>query len=106
MSLFKQQVAADIAATFLNAAEFAEEHDIDGEMVLIVLDTDIYSDRRESRTEDGVYVNYLTFFVEESALGYRPVENQLIVFDGHQSVVSSVDEDMGMLMVTLEVNRS
>lgn len=106
MSKFKEMIAKDMRSVFINQTEFAEEHTIDGNRVLLVLDRDIYSERRESRREDGVYVNYATFFVDEAVLGYRPVENQLIVFDGHQAIVTAVDDEMGMLAVTIEVNLS
>jgi len=107
MSLFKDQVAADIAATFINFDEFATEHDIDGENLTIVLDSNLNTGNKfKGVTEDGVYLNHITFFVAENVLGYRPVENDHMTFDGYPCTVASCDEDFGLLEITLEVNRS
>jgi len=103
MENFKDRVAADMSV-FLNLDEFAEYHDIDGETVKIVLDSDLIN-RRPHLYAEGTYQNRVIFFARESDLGYRPVEGQVMSLDGQQYLVVQVGEDMGLLSVTLEGNQ-
>ncbi|MFX3635449.1 MAG: hypothetical protein ACE3L7_04125 [Candidatus Pristimantibacillus sp.] len=106
MKSFKDYVGDDMN-TFINANEFATEHNIDGLQMWVVLDSDSNTEKNwNGVTEDGVYLNRISFFVAESVLGYRPFENNHMVFDGHPCIVASCDDDLGILQITLEVNRS
>jgi len=109
MENFKDRVAADLSV-FLNLDEFAEYHDIDGETVKIVLDSDLIHSRphlyRSQFDAEGTYQNRVVFFVREADLGYRPVEGQVLELDGLQYLVAQVGEDMGLLTVTLEGNQA
>lgn len=106
MSLFKEQVALDIRATFINFEEFGTEHDVNGTMHTIVLDTDLNEENSFKISNDGVYLNHIVFFISESELGYRPVENEHFTFDEIPCIVASCNEDFGVLEIALEVNRS
>lgn len=105
---FKDQVASDLN-TVLNLDEFAEIHDIDGEPVKIVLDSDLIHSRphlyRSQDNAEGTYQNRVVFFVRAADLGYRPVEGQVLSLDSQPYLVVQVGEDMGLLTVTLEGNQ-
>lgn len=100
---FKDRVSDDLSV-FLNLDEFAEHHDIDGESVPIVLDSDLIN-RRPHLYAEGTYQNRVVFFVRETDLGYRPVEGQVMSLDGQPYLIVQVGEDMGLLSVTLEGNQ-
>ena len=72
MSRFKDAVAADIKAVFINGLEFADEHDINGETVMAVVDGDIIQERNSSSYSEypeGVFQQQIMVFV--SAMIYR-----------------------------------
>lgn len=105
---FKDYVAADVSAVFINPDEFGEEHDIDGESISIVLDSDIIQERSERMDmyEDGTFQNRIIFFVRKDDLGYVPEENQLMHFNGMPGIVNESREEMGVIRVALEMNRA
>ena len=103
MSRFKDIVAKDIRSVFIQDEEFAEDHDIDNVTLSVVVDYDVINDQPIVHSE-GTYLQRFTFFVCESELGYVPVEQQLMTFDGRQCIVVRVSSDMGLLGVTLEGN--
>lgn len=107
MSKFQDMVARDNKNVFISEDEFATEHNINGDLVYIVLDTDTYKDNKfKGVMNDGVYLNHISFFVAENVLGYRPVENSHMNFDGDPCVVATCTDDLGILHITLEINRS
>ena len=108
---FKDFAAADIRGTFINLEEFGEKHNIDGDDLTVVVDNDIINDRprlfapgSEDQMVEGVFRNKITFFVAAAELGYRPVENELMRFDGKPCIVRSVNDSAGVYEVTLEAN--
>lgn len=102
---FKEQVALDNLAVFINPEEFGELHDLDKVMVLCVLDEDALIDRANSY-EEGVFRNRMILYVNLSELGYVPVVDQMIAVNGSPYLVTQVKNDMGMLTVTLEGNQT
>jgi hypothetical protein len=108
---FKDQIAHDIKNTFINPREFGELADIDGEEKIIVFDNDVVNDRprlfstsnRDSYAQ-GVYQSLITFFIDKDELGYTPVEQQQMKFNGDTCIVTTVSENMGVFEITLESN--
>lgn len=95
---FKDQLAGDMAA-FINPKEFAEEHSINGQSILCIIDEDKSS---KSQT-DGVYVVRRRLFVSLAALGYRPVPEQKMNIDNQNYfVVDCIGTDL--LEIVLEAN--
>lgn len=103
MSRFKDDVAQDIRRVFIHGDEFADVHDIDGTAYEVVVDYEVLDEQPLSHSE-GTYQRKFTFFISEDELGYVPVENQMMIFDGSRRLVARVASDMGMLAVTLEAN--
>lgn len=105
---FKDVLAADIANVFLNIDEFAEVHNINGETVPAIVDTDVLKQRsnRQSQNFDGIYKGEVVVFVATTSLVKRPVHGQPLRLDGRLYVVSACAESNGMLEITLEANDS
>ncbi|MBW9789980.1 sugar transporter, partial [Escherichia coli] len=47
MNSFKEVIAQDISAIFLNEKEFADTYNIDGKDILPVIDTDLIHERNK-----------------------------------------------------------
>lgn len=107
MSL-KDQIAADISTVFFNTAEFADEHNINGQTMVCVTDEDLsrqYSNR-QSDDYDGIYARQLTVFVREVDLGYRPERGQKMTVDSEWYLVMDCAASDGLLEITLGANRA
>lgn len=108
---FREQVAADIEAVFLNASEFAEIHQIDDVECLAVVCNDTTSRMNASRTlggprvTDGLHGDYATVAVKKADLPRVPVQGNNLRLDGKLFKVASCTEDMGMLNILLAGNR-
>lgn len=117
MNMFKDMIAKDNLNVFINFNEFGEEKSIDGDAVLVVVDSDLINERPRlvSPGEDiyanGVFRSTITFFVQKEELGYVPEEGQPIKFgevgqSDYPYFVSNVSESMGILEITIDANRS
>jgi len=98
---FKDQIQDDISNIFLNEEEFAEDHNIDGQQILCIID----EDKSISNKNDGVFLIRRSLFVKESDLGYRPVPDQKLNIDGEYFYVMDC-LGSGLLEVVLEAYRS
>ena len=107
MITFKEALQKDRVNVFLNGAEFADTHEINGQTVLCnvqSVETAEYSTAR-TNTIEGVYLNALTVYVSAEDLERKPVENELISVDGKRLFVRSVTEELnGMLVILCEAN--
>jgi hypothetical protein len=106
---FREQVAADIEAVFLNASEFAEIHQIDNVECLAVVSNDTTSNIKRTlggpRVTDGLHGDYATVAVKKADLPRVPVQGNNLRLDGKLFKVASCTEDMGMLNILLVGNR-
>lgn len=102
---FKESLEKDTVNTFLNELEFAEEHEINGEIAKCVLDEERYqlkqSKRINSLDNDGTYIDGLTIFIEESFFKYQPHAKEIITLDGTDYYILSSKKDMGMLEIDI-----
>ncbi|MHB0998209.1 MAG: head-tail joining protein [Armatimonadota bacterium] len=103
---FKDQIAADIDAVFLNLEEFGDPHTVvmggASATVTAVLDTDEANQPGVS-SGDGVYYKSKRFHVKESALPKAPIRGKVISIDGDDYLIQDISREIGMLMLTLEV---
>lgn len=107
MSAFKDAVNADINSVFINTAEFAEPHNVNGKLVNCVVDDDILEERLARTNQeyfDGVFKHHRLVFIETNELGHVPVVGELFRLDGKRYTVSNVAENMGVLDITIESN--
>lgn len=101
MSAFKDAVAKDVTDVFLNIDEFADVHDLNGDRVKCVIDTDIVQGAEASL--EGVFTNALTIYVREGDIA-TPVEGAVLSLDGSMHLVRSVSVEGGMLVIVAEAN--
>lgn len=101
MSAFKDAVANDVMAVFLNEDEFADVHEINGERVSCVIDTDLTNGAGANL--EGVFVNTLNVYVREGDID-TPVEGAILSVDGSMHLVRSVSVENGMLVIAAEAN--
>lgn len=109
MSGFKDAIASDIKAVFLNSLEFADEHNINGNPVVCVVDRDVIKERNAktySEYAEGVYLEQIMIFVAKDDLSRVPVKGEMLRLDGQRYLVDEVSENMGMLEITIEDNQS
>ena len=105
---FKEMVAADISAVFLNPAEFGERHNLNGAECICVVDG---MTAREGFQQSEKYEGYdvvrgatNVVHVKKADLGEMPVEGEVFKLDGEIHYVHSCAENMGMLSICLRAN--
>lgn len=106
---FKDQVAKDIGGVFINPAEFAEEHSIDGVNVQCVLDSDAFLEQTgldASMDYDGVFFTDKILYIAASFFNRRPIEGQEMRINNDYYIVQKVAGDMGMLNIHVRQNAS
>ena len=106
---FKDLVAADISAVFLNGQEFADTHTIDGKPMTVVVDENELLERDKSKMGiqvDGTYKARRLIYVAKEEYGPRPAHGKQLNFDGRLFRVADCTEEAGMLAITLEAVRS
>ena len=100
---FKEMVAADISAVFLNPAEFCEHHDLNGTECICVVEG---MTAREGFQQSEKYEGYDVVHVKKADLGELPVEGEVFKLDGEIHYVHSCAENMGVLSIYLRANIS
>jgi hypothetical protein len=103
---FKEQAEMDLKRTFLNDLEFAEERQVDGEPMRVVVDDHSLVERGGAEHTDGIYSAQLLVYVSAAEYGARPKRNKLLNLDGRDYRIAKVEEDMGLYTFTLEANRA
>lgn len=106
---FKEQIAADNAAVFLNEMEFAELHDLNGtECMAIVQDISVAQSLSIQAGKDdyypGVYGSQLQVNCLKADLPEVPVYGMRFYLDEKMYEVESVNDDMGLLTIQLVAN--
>ena len=100
---FKDMVAADLAATFLNESFFAEPYRIEGKTILIVIDSDELKERQGG--QDLAVAESSTLFHAASAdLPPRKAPGSSLNVNGRECIIDDWKEDMGMATIVLREN--
>lgn len=106
---FKQVMDRDVDETFLNVAEFADLHYIDGNNVPALID-DMENIEREKRMKsnmDGIHARQVLLYVKASVFpSGLPAQKRLIKLDGKMYTVVDATDEGGVYTITLEANRS
>ena len=107
---FKEQIAADISATFLNNSEFADNHNVNGKEIPAIVDDNELLERDKSKLLngplDGIYKARRLLYVSRADYGPRPAQNSALTLDGKPYRVKTCTEEDGMLAIELEAVRS
>lgn len=104
MSTFKDDLASDLDV-FINPDEFGEEHEINGEMLLCVVqsptDKEVFLTGGKYDGYDGIEGKQTIVHIKKETLPENPPEGGVLTLDGTEYLVNQVVEDMGMLSITL-----
>ena len=107
---FKDLVAADISAVYLNGQEFADTHTIDGKPMTVVVDENELLERDKAKImaaqTEGTYKARRLVYVAKADFGPRPAQGAMLTLDGKAYKVKSCTEEAGVLAIELEAVRS
>lgn len=103
MSAFKDAIAKDVKAVFINLDEFADKHILNGETIACIVDKDIISEVTSEKLE-GVFLNTVTIYVDVKDIKNKPVEGEILRLDKVRYIVRSVSVEEGILVIVAEVN--
>lgn len=107
MNSFKEVIAQDISAIFLNEKEFADTYNIDGKDILAVIDTDLIHERNKrsyAEFAEGINQGQIILFVSRKDFPVLPVKDQSMKINGNNYIVDEVSDNVGVLEITLTVN--
>ncbi|MBO5953359.1 MAG: sugar ABC transporter ATP-binding protein [Oscillospiraceae bacterium] len=100
---FKDMVAADIAATFLDSNFFGEPYRIEGKTVLIVIDNDQLKERQGG--QDLAVAESATLFHASAAdLPPRKAPGSSLNVNGRECLIDDWTEAMGVATIALREN--
>lgn len=109
---FKEQIAHDNNAVFMNLDEFSGVHTVNGKEMPVQVDSNEMIDRekryqyKRSLYADGVYMKELLIYVKAEDFGKLPAVGRILNFDGKAYTISdAVDED-GIYSPCLEANKT
>ena len=97
---FKAMVDADRRRTFLNLAEFGEEHRVEGVTITAIFDDDALRERQGGQELSVAESSLLLVAAVEDLPPRRPAGEGLNI-DGREYIINDWREDMGMATVTL-----
>ena len=110
---FKQQIASDVTSVFMNFQEFAEMHNIDGNIILCMIDNNELVDREKrykfnrSLYAEGVYLKELLIYVRACDMEFKlPAIGRSMMFDGKLYIISDAIHEDGIFSLTLEANKT
>ena len=103
MSGFKDMVADDIMAVFLNLDEFAEKYRVEGKNIDIVVDNDELK-KRQSGQDLAVAESATLFYARTENLPHRRPAGESLNINGRECIIDDLQEDMGMSTVVLRQN--
>lgn len=100
---FKEVVAQDMQDVFFNTDEFATEHELEGQIVPLILDEDEIQ-ARKIKAAEGTYFGEILFYIDKKYLSERPVEGQRVSFDSEYYFVVSCKDDGHMYEIAIGAN--
>ena len=100
MGGFKDMVAADRSAVFLDPEIFGEECRIEGKTILIVLDNDELK-KRQGGQDLAVAESATLFYARSEDLPPRRAPGASLTVDGRECIIDDWQEDMGMATIVL-----
>ncbi len=101
---FKEQVAADISAVFLNPDEFGEAHVIDGKSVTCVIDQN--TDGKLVGDTEGLFVVTKRIMVRDGYLAKEPRQGKQIMVDNTPYTCLSISHEIGLLSIIITEDMS
>lgn len=103
--VFKDIAFQDISNVFFNFEEFAEEHEVNGKKMMIIVDSMEAERRTRKQSEklriDGISVNVILIYVARKDFGQAPAQGRRLMLDGRPYVVEDVIDEGGVLSIEL-----
>ena len=112
MKTFKEQIAEDNKAVFLNLLEFSDTHNINGKDMACQVDSNEMIDRekryqyKRSLYADGVYLKEMLIYVRGEDFGPLPAVGRVLTFDKKVYTISDAIDEDGIYSISLEANKS
>ena len=100
---FKDMVAADIAATFLNEDFFGEVYRIEGKSIRIVIDNDELKERQGGQ-DLAVAESATLFHAAVTDLPPRKAPGSNLNINGRECIIDDWSESMGIATIALREN--
>ena len=100
---FKDMMAADIAAIFLNEQHFGEAYRVEGKTIRIVIDNDELKNRQGSQ-DLAVAESATLFHAAVSDLPPRKASGSNLNINGRECIIDDWKENMGMATIVLREN--
>lgn len=100
---FKDMVAADNLAVFLDVETFGEYYRIEGKRIPIVIDNDELKERQGGQ-DLAVAESATLFYALAADLPARRAPGENLNINGRECIVDDWKEDMGMATVALREN--
>jgi hypothetical protein len=100
---FKDMVATDIVATFLNEQYFAESYRVEGKLINIVIDNDELKERQGGQ-DLAVAESATLFHASVADLPPRKAPGSSLNINGRECIIDDWKEDMGMATIALREN--
>lgn len=100
---FKDLVAADIAATFLNKDFFGVPYRVEGKNILIVIDNDELKERQGGQ-DLAVAESATLFYASITDLPPRKAPGSSLNINGRECIIDDWKEDMGVATIVLREN--
>ena len=111
---FKDFAFSDISAVFFNADEHAEEHNVDGKDVLVILEKDDVRDHSahweagaKQNFDTGLYDSYRILYISVEDYGEMPQSGDLVTIDEGTKdqqlfTLKSCEDENGIYRMILE----
>ena len=109
---FKECVAADIPAVFLNKMEFADDHIINGKKMTALVDDNELQERDKFKLAGAAaggtgYKATRMVYVAKADFGHRPALGVIVNLDGRDyRVTQGTTEEAGILAIPQAANRT
>lgn len=96
---FKEQLQKDINA-FFNVNEFADSHNINGEIIDCIIDNERLIERSK-KEYDGISVGEILLFAKVADINRELEQGMPIIFDRKQMYIFNIRKDMGIYEIIL-----
>lgn len=111
MTSFKEFAESDLDSVFFNEDEFADEHELDGEKLsLVIVENNFDSvsqgfSRNQLNATQEVFQQLKTIYVKSKDY-YVPKVDSTITLDGFEYYVEEAREEQGIIRIVVSSNES
>ena len=106
---FKDCIASDVSAIFLNRLEFADTHTVNGKKMAVLMDENELLERDKAKLgshADGLYKSRRLIYVAQKDFGPRPAIKATLTLDRVTYRVRDCTAEAGILAIELEVAKT